>query len=90
MLVLYCSPKDVFLSQDLFCPRCLEWDHWEDTCPSNAFGGVGGLECSVCGAKGHAAAVHNASKFKQRRSIVDTIGWQPFTEWFYESTFRSE
>ena len=20
---------------DLVCPRCLEWDHWEDTCWTN-------------------------------------------------------
>ena len=79
-----------FSSQDLFCPRCLEWDHWEDTCPFNSFGGGGGEECSACGGKGHSAAVHGASKFKQRRFIVDTVGWQPFTEWFYESTFRLE
>ena len=30
------------------------------------------------------------SDFKRRRAIVDALGWQPFTEWFYESTFRLE
>ena len=73
--------------QDLSCPRCLEWDHWEDTCPTNPFGD--GECCSLCGTAGHASAVHNAAKFKQRRFIVDTLGWEPFTEWFYESDFRS-
>ena len=32
----------------------------------------------------------NVSDFKRRRAIVDALGWQPFTEWFYESTFRLE
>ena len=30
------------------------------------------------------------SDFRRRRAIVDALGWQPFTEWFYESTFRLE
>ena len=27
--------------------------------------------------------------FRQRRAIVDTLGWQPFQSWFYENSFRS-
>jgi len=27
--------------------------------------------------------------FKQRRAIVDTLGWQPFTDWFFQNEFRS-
>ena len=33
--------------------------------------------------------VHEASDFRQRRAIVDTIGWEPFQSWFYENEFRS-
>jgi hypothetical protein len=33
--------------------------------------------------------VHDAKDYKQRRMIVDTLGWEPFREWFYELSFRS-
>ena len=71
------------ISQDLSCPRCLEWSHWEDTCRWDS------EICSNCGFPGHSPEVHSVSKFKQRRSVVDTVGWEPFREWFYEETFRS-
>ena len=27
--------------------------------------------------------------FRQRRAIVDTLGWTHFQSWFYENSFRS-
>ena len=72
---------------DLKCPRCLEWDHWEDTCWTNLTS-EDKETCETCNALGHAALVHDVKNFKQRRAIVDTLGWQPFTNWFFENEFR--
>jgi len=33
-------------------------------------------------------AIHSANDFKQRRAIVDTIGWEPVKDWFFEPDFR--
>jgi hypothetical protein len=44
--------------------------------------------CDVCQESGHSKVVHEATNFKQRRAIVDTIGWEYFQSWFYEATFR--
>ena len=74
---------------DLRCPRCLEWDHWEDTCWTN-LSSEEKETCVTCKALGHAALVHDVKNFKQRRAIVDTLGWQPFTEWFFEDEFRQD
>ena len=46
-------------------------------------------QCEVCKEFGHISIVHEASDFRQRRAIVDTLGWQPFQSWFYENEFRS-
>lgn len=72
---------------DLLCPRCLEWDHWEDTCPFND--SEMPAQCNICGHMGHKSSIHAVTGFQQRRAIVDTISWEPFIEWFYESVFRS-
>ncbi|CAF2740650.1 unnamed protein product [Lepeophtheirus salmonis] len=73
---------------NLKCPRCLEWDHWEDTCPTALIS----TDCSICdkcGANGHVGIIHSATDFNQRRCIVDMLGWVSFQEWFYEFNFRS-
>merc|ERR1712223_2016604 len=44
--------------------------------------------CERCGYIGHTEAVHDVKDFKQRRAIVDTLGWEPFQDWFYDQTFR--
>ena len=72
----------------LMCPRCMEFDHWEDTCWTN-LSSDDRLECLNCSQLGHSSAVHDASDYKQRRAIVDTLGWEPFKEWFYDNEFRS-
>ena len=46
-------------------------------------------QCPICGEFGHLPIVHEATDFRQRRAIVDTLGWQPFQSWFYENEFRS-
>ena len=68
------------------CPRCMSWDHWEDTCwtlesPQHL--------CQTCNFEGHAPEVHMADKFTQKRACVDILGWEPFREWFYNNEFRS-
>lgn len=68
---------------DLVCPRCLEWDHWEDTCP------MASSTCAVCCTEGHSEKIHAVSDFKQRRTVVDTLGWEKLREWFYDNAFRS-
>jgi len=69
----------------LSCPRCLEWGHWEDACwTQDAESHV----CSRCDYEGHNEAVHDTEDFKQRRAVVDTLGWEPFQNWFYDQTFR--
>ena len=73
---------------DLKCPRCMEWDHWEDTCWTNKSSEDKKL-CESCKVLGHSSPVHDAKDYKQRRAIVDTLGWETFTEWFYETDFRS-
>jgi len=72
---------------NLKCPRCLQWEHWEDSCPFNDE--PNRAQCEVCKEFGHISIVHEASDFRQRRAIVDTLGWQPFQSWFYENEFRS-
>lgn len=72
----------------LKCPRCMEWSHWEDTCWTNEATDQM-ITCDTCLAMGHTPAVHEAVDFKQRRAIVDTLGWEAFQSWFYEPTFRS-
>ena len=67
---------------NLSCPRCLQWDHWEDSCPSSD------VMCDTCNTVGHLAVVHSAEDYKQRRMVVDTLGWEPFREWFYELSYR--
>jgi len=68
---------------NLTCPRCLDWNHWEDSCPeTDNF-------CTICSTMGHHPAVHEVTDYKQRRMVVDTLGWQAFREWFYELSFRS-
>ncbi len=37
----------------------------------------------------HVEEVHSAADYKQRRAIVDELGWEPFQEWFYEPDFRN-
>ena len=49
---------------------------------------VQGHVCATCQLPGHAAEVHTAQKFAQRRACVDTIGWEPFQDWFYNNEFR--
>lgn len=46
-------------------------------------------QCETCLEYGHVKCVHEAFDFRQRRAIVDTLGWQPFQSWFYENSFRS-
>ena len=67
---------------DVSCPRCLTWDHWEDTCWAQDH------VCTTCNFKGHSEEVHSAEKFSQKRACVDTLGWEPFQEWFYDNEFR--
>jgi len=71
---------------DNMCPRCLVWDHWEDSCwtletPQHV--------CELCHQEGHTQEVHSAVKFSQRRACVDALGWEPFQDWFYDNEFRS-
>ena len=68
---------------DLCCPRCLSWDHWEDSCSYLNY------VCSICQDIGHTEKVHTAEKFSQRRACVDALGWEPFQDWFYNNEFRS-
>lgn len=77
------SVKECSEFGDLSCPRCLDWNHWEDSCPNVD------VICSSCNNVGHLPSLHEASNYKQRRMIVDTLGWEPFREWFYELSFRS-
>jgi hypothetical protein len=77
------SVKECSEFGDLSCPRCLDWNHWEDSCPNVD------VICSSCNNVGHLPSLHDASNYKQRRMIVDTLGWEPFREWFYELSFRS-
>ena len=46
-------------------------------------------QCETCLEYGHVSSVHDVTDFRQRRAIVDTVGWQPFQPWFYENSFRS-
>ena len=46
-------------------------------------------QCETCQAYGHHKVVHDTTDFRQRRAIVDTLSWENFQEWFYESSFRS-
>ena len=70
---------------DLHCPRCLAWDHWEDSCPYLDY------VCTYKGIQyiGHTEEVHKVEDFAQRRACVDCLGWEPFQEWFYNNEFRS-
>ena len=66
----------------------MEWDHWEDTCWTNLTSDDR-LECLNCLQLGHSSTVHDAVDYKQRRAIVDALGWENFKEWFYDNEFRS-
>lgn len=70
---------------DNCCPRCLSWEHWEDSCWTTD----SPMEvCSVCNYEGHTDQVHETKKYTQRRAIVDALGWEPFENWFYDQDFR--
>jgi len=69
----------------LSCPRCLDWEHWEDSCWA---GDTQPHVCNRCQYEGHSEIVHDAGDYKQRRAIVDALGWEPFQEWFYDTNFR--
>ena len=44
-------------------------------------------QCETC--QSHHKILHDTTDFRQRRTIVDSLGWEPFQNWFYESSFRS-
>ena len=46
------------------------------------------LECQICLQLGHSSAIHEATDFKQKRAIVDLLGWESFKEWFYDNEIR--
>ncbi|XP_023323711.1 uncharacterized protein LOC111697812 [Eurytemora carolleeae] len=70
---------------NLFCPRCLSWEHWEDSCPIQDQD----INCSRCNYIGHLEEVHDVTNVHQRRTCVDHLGWEPFQTWFYEPDFRN-
>ena len=59
--------------------------HWANDCILNILQ----AQCETCLEYGHVGSVHDVMDFRQRRAIVDTLGWQPFQSWFYENSFRS-
>lgn len=71
---------------DNCCPRCLSWEHWEESCwAADSPMPV----CERCNYEGHTSEVHKTDIYAQRRACVDAIGWEPFQEWFYDQGFRS-
>jgi len=68
------------------CPRCLSWDHWEESCWMHE----GQMPvCERCDYEGHTPEVHETDKYAQRRACVDALGWEPFQDWFYDQQFRT-
>jgi len=68
------------------CPRCLSWDHWEESCwAADSPMPV----CERCNYEGHTQEVHDTDKYAQRRACVDALGWEPFQDWFYDQGFRT-
>merc|ERR1719317_848508 len=68
------------------CPRCLSWDHWEESCwAADSPMPV----CQRCNYEGHTPEVYNTDVHEQRRACVDALGWEPFQEWFYDQQFRT-
>jgi len=70
---------------DNSCPRCLSWDHWEDSCWA-ADSPI--PVCERCNYEGHTEEVHETEKYNQKRACVDALGWEPFQDWFYDQAFR--
>jgi len=71
---------------DNSCPRCLSWEHWEESCWA---ADTPMPVCERCNYEGHTEDVHNTDKFAQRRACVDALGWEPFQDWFYDQSFRT-
>merc|ERR1719244_2453333 len=69
------------------CPRCLSWDHWEESCWMHEDGQM--PVCERCDYEGHTPEVHETDKYTQRRACVDALGWEPFQDWFYDQQFRT-
>jgi len=67
------------------CPRCLAWEHWEDSCWA---ADTPKPICERCNYEGHTQEVHDTDQYAQRRACVDALGWEPFQEWFYDQAFR--
>merc|ERR1719312_2024208 len=68
------------------CPRCLSWDHWEESCwAADSPMPV----CQRCNYDGHTPEVHDTDIYAQRRACVDALGWEPFQDWFYDQQFRT-
>jgi len=71
---------------DNSCPRCLSWEHWEESCwAADSPMPV----CERCDYEGHTSEVHETDKYAQRRACVDALGWEPFQDWFYDQGFRT-
>lgn len=45
--------------------------------------------CESCNYEGHTQDVHDTDEFARRRACVETYGWEPFKEWFYDQSFRT-
>jgi len=69
------------------CPRCLSWNHWEESCWMHEDGQM--PVCERCDYEGHTPEVHETDKYTQRRACVDALGWEPFQDWFYDQQFRT-
>jgi len=67
------------------CPRCLAWEHWEDSCWA---ADTPMPVCERCNYEGHTQEIHDTDQYAQRRACVDALGWEPFQHWFYDQAFR--
>ena len=66
------------------CCRCLEPNHWEDSCWVASSQEL----CAVCSVPGHLPVVHTTKDFQQRKLVIDTFGWLSFKDWFQDLHFR--
>ena len=84
MQMMQCHWQEIFSAQMWLC-----WSHWGCSwCQGLQTGQQPTVKFHSSKIAFHPHYDVFALLSMQRRAIVDTLGWEPFQDWFYDQTFR--